>query len=151
MRRGLMIATFMGMALLVWLMATAPVFAGPAVIVDVNPAAGGKADGTIRGEAAALAPTFFQEVPVAFTATPTTGTIGDAALASRATFSTTEAVEFDGVLFESGLAGTTATLQLAIFDPRGRLVAFSAKVQGAPSTRQDSSSRLAPEPYRSGS
>ncbi|MGH7369585.1 MAG: hypothetical protein ACREIN_01700 [Candidatus Methylomirabilaceae bacterium] len=83
------------------------------------------------------APTSFREVTAAFTAAPTTGSLGDALEASRATFTTTEPVEFDAVLLESGLAGTTANLQLFLFEPTGRLAAgqFIASAVTAPADR----------------
>jgi hypothetical protein len=57
--------------------------------------------------------------------------------ASRATFSATEPIEFDAVVHESGLGGTTANLQLFLFDPKGRLAVGGFFVNGvaAPSDR----------------
>jgi hypothetical protein len=83
------------------------------------------------GAAANAAPTSFQEVTASFTAAPTSGTLGDALEASRATFTTTEPIEFDAVVHESGLAGTTANLQLFVFDPKGRLAVGGFFVNGA--------------------
>lgn len=140
MRRWVMTGAVADVTLLVWLMAAAPVLAGSAVTAGARLAAGsGDAGGSIRSEMATVnaSPSSFQEVTAAFTATPTTGSLGVAVEASRATFSTTEAIEFNAVLFESGLAGTTANLQLFVFDPRGRLMAggFLSNGVTAPSDR----------------
>ncbi len=133
MRRGLTIATFLQVALLIWVTAVAPVFAEVVWTAGASPATGGGGDGTIRGEAAALAPASFREITAAFTGTPTTGTIGDITSASRATFSATEAIQFNAILLESGLAGTTAFLTVFVFDPRGLFVENSPVItQTAP-------------------
>jgi len=116
--------------LLFWLLAAAPVFAGPAVTGGARPAAGGEAGRAIRGGNILSTPSSFQEVTAAFTASPTSGSLGDAVEASRITFSTTETIEFDAVLFESGLAGTTASLQLYIFNQAGKQVPPTFVVSG---------------------
>jgi hypothetical protein len=123
--------------LLVWLLAAAPALAGSAFTAGARPAAGGDAGRSIRGESADATSAFVQEITAAFAATPTIGSLGDAVEASRTTFSTAEAIEFDTVLFESGLAGTTANLQLYLFDTKGRLVAGGFFFNGvaAPSDR----------------
>ncbi len=123
MKRWLVIGGMTQVTLVVWLMAAAPVFAGSAVTAGARPATGAGLPSSIRGDAANVALPFSQEITAAFTATPTVGSLGDAAEASRATFLTSEPIEFNAILFESGLAGTTANLQLFLFDPKGRLVA----------------------------
>jgi len=139
MRRWLVISVVTQAALLVWLVAAAPSVAGPAPTAGARPAMGSETGGAIRGQGATAdaAPTFFQEITASFTAPPTSGGLGDALEASRATFSTTEPIEFDAVLNESGLAGTTANLQLFVFDPKGRLAVGGFFVNGivAPSNR----------------
>lgn len=137
MRRWLMISVVTEVTLLVWLMAAVPAFAESAFTAGARPASGGDTDKSIRGQSADATATFVQEITAAFAATPTTGSLGDAVEASRTTFSTAEAIEFDGVLFESGLAGTRANLQLHIFDSKGRLVTGSFLFTGvtAPSDR----------------
>jgi len=132
-----MISVVTEVTLLVWLLAAAPAFAGSAFTAGARPAAGGDAGRSIRGESADATSTFVQEITAAFAATPTTGSLGDAVETSRTTFSTAEAIEFDAVLFESGLAGTTANLQLYVFDTKGRLVAGGFFFNGvaAPSDR----------------
>lgn len=112
------------MTLLVCLMAAAPVLAGSAFTAGARPATGSETAGAIRGQTVPSIPTFFQEVTAAFTATPTTGGLGDVLAASRNTFSITEVIEFNVLLRKSGLAGTFVTLQLFVFDQTGgRLVA----------------------------
>ncbi len=137
MSRCGMVSTCTEVALLVWLIAAAPVGAGSAFSAGGRAAGSTAAGGAIGTVTPDAAPTSFQEVTAAFTATPTTGGLGDAAAASRATFSATEPIEFNAVLFESGLAGTRANLQLWLFDPRGQLVAggFFANGVLAPSDR----------------
>ena len=122
MARRLITGAVTEVTFLVWLIAAAPAFAASAFTAGGRPAAGSETAKWIRGQAVQSIPTFFQEVTAAFTATPTAGSLGDAVEASRATFSTAEAIEFDAVLFESGLAGTTANLQLYLFNQDGRLV-----------------------------
>lgn len=137
MRRWLMASVVTELTLLVWLLAAAPAFAGSAFTAGARPATGGDAGRSIRGQSADATSTFVQEITAAFAATPTTGSLGDAVEASRTTFSTAESIEFDAVLFESGLAGTRANLQLHIFDSKGRLVTGSFLFTGvtAPSDR----------------
>ncbi len=137
MRRTLVCYGSAALALAAWLMATGPAVAGSDVIAGARPVGGVAGVAPNNGMAADAAPTSFREVTAAFTAAPTTGTLGDALEASRATFSTTEPVEFDAVVLESGLAGTTANLQLFIFDPRGRLAVGGFFVNGvaAPADR----------------
>ena len=66
--------------------------------------------------------------------------------ASRTTFSTAEAIEFDAVLLESGLAGTTANLQLYLFNQKGRQVVPTFFLNGilAPSDRTGFFIQLSP-------
>ncbi len=137
MRRWLMISVVTEVTLLVCLLAPAPAFAGSAFPAGARPAAGADAGRSIRGQSADATSTFVQEITAAFAATPTIGSLGDAVEASRTTFSTAEAIEFDAILFESGLAGTTANLQLYVFDTKGRLVAGGFFFNGvaAPSDR----------------
>ncbi len=137
MRRWVTTGVLTAVRPLVWLMVAVPVFAGSSVPSGARPAAGGGTARSIPSESAQPVPSAFQEVTAAFTATPTTGSLGVAVEASRATFSTTEVIEFNAVLFEPGLAGTTANLQLFVFDPRGRLVAggFFSNGVTAPSDR----------------
>lgn len=137
MRRWLMISVVTEVTLLVCLLAPAPAFAESAFTAGARPAAGADAGRSIRGQSADATSTFVQEITAAFAATPTIGSLGDAVEASRTTFSTAEAIEFDAVLFESGLAGTRANLQLHIFDSKGRLVTGSLLFTGvtAPSDR----------------
>ncbi len=137
MRRWVTTGVLTAVPLLVWLMAAVPVFPGSSVTAGARPAAGGGTARSIPSESAQPVPSSFQEVTAAFTATPTTGSLGVAVEASRATFSTTEVIEFNAVLFEPGLAGTQGNLQLFVFDPRGRLVAggFFSNGVTAPSDR----------------
>ncbi len=137
MRRWLKTGVLTAVALLVWVMVAVPVFAGSRVTAGARPAAGSDPGKSIREQSADATSTFVQEITAAFTATPTVGRLGDAVEASRATFSTAEAIEFDAVLFESGLAGTTANLQLYIFDPKGRSIGGFLFANGvlAPSDR----------------
>ncbi len=137
MKRWLVIGVSTEVILLVWLAAAAPVFAGSAATAGARPATGAGLSNSIRGDATNAGPDSSQEVTAAFTATPTFGTLGDAAEASRATFLTSEPIEFNAILFESGLAGTTANLQLFLFDPKGQLVAGGFFINGvsAPSDR----------------
>jgi hypothetical protein len=132
MRRTLVCYGSATLALFVSLMATDPAVAGPGLIAGARPMLGDVGVAPKSGMAIDAAPTSFREVTAAFAATPTTGTLGDALEASRATFSTTEPVEFNAVVLESGLAGTTANLQLFIFDPRGRLAVGGFFVNGVP-------------------
>ncbi len=122
MSRWLKTGVLTAVALLVWVMVAVPVFAGSGVTAGARPAPGGETARSVARESAQSAPSSFQEVAASFTATPTTGGLGDALEASRTTFSTSEAIEFNGVLFESGLAGTSANLQLYLFDQAGKLV-----------------------------
>ncbi len=137
MNRPLMTFVVAQVTFVVWLMAATPVLAGSVPTAGARPAVGAETSRSIRSDALQSTPSSFQEITAAFTATPTIGSLGDAVEASRTTFSSTEPIEFDAVLFESGLAGTTANLQLFVFDPRGRLVAggFFPDVVTAPSDR----------------
>ena len=146
MKRWLMTGVVTEVTLLVWLMAAAPIFAGPGLTAGARPAAGSDAGKSIREQSADATSTFVQEITAAFAATPTVGSLGDAVEASRATFSTAEAIEFDAVLFESGLAGTTANLQLYIFNQAGRLVTPTFFVNGvlAPGDRTGFFIQLSP-------
>lgn len=58
----------------------------------------------------------------AFTATPTSGNIQGAILAGRNTFSTAETIEFNGILFDTGIAGTSVEFWVYLFDIRGQLL-----------------------------
>ena len=122
MKRWLMTGVVTEMTLLVWLLAAVPASAGSALKAGARPADGSAASKSIRAESTQSIPTSFQEITAAFTATPTSGSLGDAVEASRATFSAAEAIEFDAVLFESGLGGTTANLQLYLVTQDGRIV-----------------------------
>jgi len=137
MRRTMVCYGTAALALALWFMATALAVAGPVPIAGARPVLGDAGVASKNGVVADAAPTSFAEVTAAFTASPTTGTLGDAVEASRATFSTTEPVEFDAVVLESGLAGKTANLRLFIFDPRGRLAVAEFFVNGvaAPADR----------------
>lgn len=57
-----------------------------------------------------------------FTAIPTGDSIEDAILAGRNTFSTAETIEFDGILFDTGIAGTSIEFWVYLFDIRGQLL-----------------------------
>lgn len=120
-------------------LAVGPVWAGSAPVGGARPGAIGKATGLGQIAAAQAIPASFSEVTAAFTASPTTGGLGDAVAASRSTFSSTETIEFNGVLLESGLAGTSADLALYLFDVRGRLAAGPFVVNDvlAPDDRTD--------------
>ena len=120
----------MPVTLFVWAMVAVPVFAGSGVTAGARSATGGGIARSIPDESAQSLPSSFQEVTASFTATPTTGGLGDAVEASRTTFSTSEAIEFNGVLFESGLAETRANLQLYLFNQAGRLVTPPFLVDG---------------------
>src|SRR5574337_1151547 len=86
------------------LAAAVPALAGPGPSGGARPAAFGLATQSTRSMTAQAVPTFFEEVTAAFTASPTTGGFGEALAASRATFSSTETIEFNSVLLASGLA-----------------------------------------------
>lgn len=60
----------------------------------------------------------------AFAATPTSGNIQGAILAGRNTFSTAETIEFNGLLFKTGMAGTSVEFWVYLFDTRGQLLTF---------------------------
>ena len=139
MRRWSKIGTVMTALLLCSLLAAGPVWAGSAPVGGARPAAIGKATGSDQIVAAQEIPTSFAEITAAFTASPTTGGLGDAVAASRSTFSRTEIIEFNGVALESSLGGTTANLALYLFDLRGRLAAgpFSVNDVFAPDDRTD--------------
>lgn len=139
MRQRLMLGVISVGVLLVWSIATASALAGSPPVAGARSAVTGDADRSIRSQSAQSIPTFFQEVTAAFTAPPTTGSLGEALEASRLSFSAAEAIEFNAVLLESGLAGTTANLQLYLFDSKGRLVAGGFFVSGVvvPSDRTD--------------
>jgi hypothetical protein len=122
MSRRLMTHVVTHVTLLFLVTATFPAFAGSASTAGARPAAGGEASRSIDRGASQSAPASFQEITAAFTATPTIGSLGDAVEASRSTFSSGEAIEFDVVLFESGLRGTSANLELFVFNPQGQLV-----------------------------
>ena len=138
MRRWMMNGAITEVILLVWLMTAPAAIAAPAVTGGARAGAGGgEARLSTLGSAVNAIPTSFQEISAAFTATPTVGSLGDAMEASRATFSTAEPIEFDAVLFESGLAGTTVTLQLFLLDSNSGLAigAFSFSGVAAASDR----------------
>lgn len=141
MRRWSKIGTVMTALLLCSLLAAGPVWAGSAPVAGARPAAISKATKSDQSMVAQEIPTSFAEVTAAFTAPPTppTGGLGDAVAASRSTFSSTEIIEFNGVLLESFLAGTSANLALYLFDLRGRLAAgpFLANDVAAPDNRTD--------------
>ncbi|MBI2882619.1 MAG: hypothetical protein HYY11_01715 [Candidatus Methylomirabilis oxyfera] len=127
MRRWFKTGAITAAALLLYVTAGVPAWAGSAPAAGARPAVSGEATKQTQSltAQAQTIPTFFAEVTAAFTAPPTppTGGLGDAVAASRDTFSITESIEFNAVLLESGLAGTTADLTLFVFDPRGQLVA----------------------------
>lgn len=139
MRRWFKTGAITAAALLLYLTAAVPAWAGSAPAVGARPTVSGEAANATPRLTAQAIPTFFEEVTAAFTASSTTGGFGDALAASRRTFSITEPIEFNAVLFESGLAGTTANLVLYVFDPRGRLVAggFPFNSVLAPDDRTD--------------
>lgn len=139
MKRWSKIGTVMTALLLCSLLAPGPVWAGSTPVGGARPAAIGKATGSDRIVATHEIPTSFAEVTAAFTASPTTEGLGEALEASRATFSSTETIEFNGVLFVSGLAGTSADLALYLFDLRGRLAAgpFLVNDVSVPDNRTD--------------
>jgi len=58
----------------------------------------------------------------AFTAIPVGDSIEDAILAGRNIFSTAETIEFDGLLFETGMAGNSVEFWVYLFDIRGQLL-----------------------------
>ena len=130
MKRWLVTGLVTEVTLLVWLLGAAPVFAGSVASAGARSTAGGEAGRAIRGENTLSIPSSFQEVTAAFTASPTSGSLGDAVEASRITFSMTETIEFNAVLFESGLAGTTANLQLYLLNQAGMVVAPTFLVNG---------------------
>ncbi len=123
MNRRLTTHMVIHVTVLLWLTASVPVFAGAASTAGARPAAGGGASRSIQPGIPQSAPASLQEITAAFTAPPTIGSLGDAVEASRSTFSSGEAIEFDAVLFESGLKGTSANLELFVFSPQGQLVA----------------------------
>lgn len=59
-----------------------------------------------------------------FSAMPTSGNIQGAILAGRNTFSTAETIEFNGLLFETGMAGTSVEFWVYLFDTRGQLLSI---------------------------
>lgn len=124
MRRFCKTGVMITVSLLLFLMAAVPAWAGSAPVAGARPAAISRATRSDQIVAAQI-PTSFAEVTAAFTSPPTpeTGGLGDAVAASRSTFLRTEIIEFNAVLLESFLAGTTADLTLFVFDPRGQLVA----------------------------
>ena len=132
MRRWLMTSVVTVVTLLVWLLAAAPAFAASAFTAGARPAAGGDAGRSIRGQSADATSNFVQEITAAFTATPTVGTLGDALEASRVTFSATEPIEFNAVLFETGLTGALVSLQLHLFDAKGLRVRRGIVISGVP-------------------
>ncbi|MDE2058557.1 MAG: hypothetical protein KGL31_02865 [candidate division NC10 bacterium] len=116
---------------------TVSVFAGSPPIAGARSGARSEGAGAIRSQTSPSSLAFPQEVTTAFTASPTTGGLGDALAASRSTFSTAERIEFDAVLFESGLAGSVADLQLLVFDATGgrHLATFTPPSVFAPGDR----------------
>lgn len=116
---------------------TASAFAGSPPIAGARSGARSEGAGAIHSQTSPSSLAFPQEVTAAFTASPTTGGLGDALAASRSTFSTAEPVEFDAVLFESGLAGSEADLQLLVFDATGgrHLATFTVSGVFAPDDR----------------
>ena len=139
MRQRLMVGVVSVGVLFAWSIVTASAFAESPPVAGARTAVARDAERPNRSQSAQSIPTFFQEVTAAFTAPPTTGSLGEALEASRLSFSTAEAIEFNAVLFESDLAGTTANLQLYLFDSKGRLVAGGFFVSNvvAPSDRTD--------------
>ena len=137
MRRWLKTGVVTLVTLLSWLMVAVPAFAGSGVTAGARSSAGGETARSIPDESAQSIPSPVQEVTASFTATPTTGGLGDAVEASRTTFSTSETIEFNAVLNETGLAGTKATITIFVLDSRGVLVAGGFVVGGvvAPSDR----------------
>ena len=146
MNRRLMTHMVTHVTLLCWLTAAVPVFAGSASTAGARPSAGAGSSRSIQPGTLQPAPTSVQEITAAFTAQPTVGSLGDAIEASRTTFSSTEPIEFDAVLFESGLTGTPANLELFVFNPQGRLVVPIFFVNGvvAPADRTGFFIQLSP-------
>ncbi|MDD5560026.1 hypothetical protein [Candidatus Methylomirabilis sp.] len=139
MRQRLMLGVVIVWALFVWSIAITSVFAESPSVAGARSAVAGDGGKSIRSQSAQSIPTFLREVTAAFTAPPTTGSLGEALEASRLSFSAAEAIEFNAVLLESGLTGTAVNLQLYLFDSKGRLVAGGFFVGGvmAPSDRTD--------------
>ncbi|NJD67662.1 MAG: hypothetical protein C3F12_04700 [Candidatus Methylomirabilota bacterium] len=139
MRRRAKIGTGTTILLLCCLLAAAPVWAASAAIGGARPAGINAANGSTAIVTAQTIPSSFAEVVAAFTASPTAGGLGDAIAASRDTFSSAETIEFNGVLLESGLAGTTRNLALYLFDLRGGLASgpFLLNNVVAPDDRTD--------------
>lgn len=130
MKRWGKIGTGTTILLLCCLLAAAPVWAASAPIGGARPAGINAANGSTAIVTAQTIPSSFAEVVAAFTASPTAGGLGDAIAASRDTFSSTETIEFNGVLLRSFLAGTAANLALYLFDLRGGLAAGPFFVDG---------------------
>src|SRR5574337_544319 len=126
-----------GVAVCVWLITTASAFAGSPPIAGARSGTRSEGAGAIHSQTSPSSLAFPQEVTAAFTTSPTTGGLGDALAASRSTFSTAEPVEFNAVLFESGLAGSVADLQLFVFDATGgrHLATFTVSGVFAPNDR----------------
>lgn len=116
---------------------TVSAFAGPPPIGGARSGARSEGTGAIRSQTSPSSLAFPREVTAAFTASPTTRGLGDALAASRSTFSIAEPVEFDAVLFESGLASSVADLQVVIFDATGgrHLATFTVPGVFAPDNR----------------
>ena len=119
MRQRLMLGIVSVGVLFVWLITTASAFAESRPVAGARSGARTEDAGAIRSQTLPSSLAFPREVTAVFTASPTTGGLGDALAASRSTFSIAEPVEFDAVLFESGLAGSVADLQLFVFDATG--------------------------------
>lgn len=139
MRRWFTSSAITAMVLLFFLAAAVSAWAGSAPVAGARRAASGSATKSTQSVTTQAIPTFLEEVTAVFTASPTTGGLGDALAASRSTFSITESIEFNGVVLISGLGGTTTDLALYVFDPRGRLVAgpFPFNDVFAPDDRTD--------------
>lgn len=141
MKQWLETGATMAMAILLCLMAAVPAAAGSTPTGGARPAVSREAVSSVEGKAITQAtPLFFaDEVTAAFTATPTTGGLGDALAASRNTFGFTEPIEFNAVLFRSSLFLTFADLQLFVFDQTsGRHIAtFTVNGVLAPDDRTD--------------
>ena len=78
MRQRLMLGVVTVGALFVWSIATASAFAELSPVAGARSAVAGDAGRSIRSQSAQSIPTVFQEVTAAFTASPTTGSLGEA-------------------------------------------------------------------------
>lgn len=125
MRRWVMVSGLTGVALLVVAVVATSAFAGPTFMVGEGRAAAAQTLAPIGGEPAPAVPSSFQELTQAFTST------AGSTLMSRSTFSTTEVIQFNATLFETGLTGTSASVELLIFNTSGKLLATFTASFGA--------------------